>query len=65
MKKYYQAWILRRKGLTLKKIGLEMSISSEWSRTMINFIEFKVSNKNIRKVSNELKKICEKTNFYI
>lgn len=60
LKKYYQAWILKEKGLTLKEIGMEMELSGEWVRTMIGFIKFKIENKNTRRISNELKTLIKK-----
>ncbi|MCM8787530.1 MAG: hypothetical protein NC935_05695 [Candidatus Omnitrophica bacterium] len=40
LKKYYQAWRLRKKGLKLREIGEIMGLSKERVRIMVNYINF-------------------------
>ncbi len=40
LKRYYQAWQLRKKGLKLREIGEIMGLSKERVRFMANYMDF-------------------------
>lgn len=62
LKRYYQAWELRQQGKKLREIAQIMGLKSgEWSRTMIAYINFRISNKFIP-ISKELFKLKQKYN---
>ena len=46
LKRYYQAWKLRKEGKTLKEIGNIMNFSLERARIMVNYINFIMRKKN-------------------
>jgi hypothetical protein len=46
LKRYYQAWLLRKNGKTLKEIGVEMGFSTERARILINYVQFSLRKKN-------------------
>ena len=60
LKRYYQAWELRRKNLTFKQIGKIMGITGSRAAVLSNFVDFKIKYQKQRRISNELKKIIQK-----
>ena len=60
LKRYYQAWELRRKNLTFKEIGKIMGITGSRAAVLSNHIDFKIENQKQWRISNELKKIVGK-----
>lgn len=46
LKRYVQAWKLRKEGMTLNEIGHEMGISAERARILINYTQFALRKKN-------------------
>lgn len=46
LKRYYEAWKLRRDGKTLKEIGAKMDFSPERARILINYVQFSMKKKN-------------------
>lgn len=46
LKRYYQAWKLRKEGKTLKEIGKEMKFTPERARILINYVQFVLRKKN-------------------
>lgn len=45
LKRYYQAWKLRKQGLKLKEIGEIMGLSKERVREMANYLEHRMNKK--------------------
>ena len=60
IKRYYQAWELRRKNLTFKEIGKIMGITGSRAAVLSNFIDFKIENQKQWRISNELKELVKK-----
>jgi len=58
LSRYYQAWELRQKGNTFKKIGKIMKLSISRVSQLIHFIEYKIKYK--KPMSNELKNLIKK-----
>ena len=46
LNRYYQAWKLRKDGITLKEVGAKMGISAERARILINYVQFSLRKKN-------------------
>lgn len=40
LKRYYQAWLLRKEGLKLREIGDKMVVSRERIRAMVKYMDF-------------------------
>lgn len=59
LKRYYQAWKLRKDGKTLKEIGKVMRFSPERARILINYVQFVLRKKN--KDYKELQMIIKKS----
>ena len=60
IKRYYQAWELRRKNLTFKEVGKIMGITGSRAAVLSNFIDFKIENLKQWRISNELKELVKK-----
>lgn len=45
LKRYYQAWKLRKQGLKLKEIGEIMGLSKERVRVMAGYLEYRIKKK--------------------
>ncbi|MFA6017551.1 MAG: hypothetical protein WC744_05710 [Patescibacteria group bacterium] len=60
LKRYYQAWELRRKNLTFKQIGKIMGLTGSRVAVLSNFIDFKIEYQYQRRISNELKELVKK-----
>lgn len=60
LKRYYQAWELRRKNLTFKEIGKIMGITGSRAAVLSNHVDFKIEYKKRWRISNELKEIIKK-----
>jgi len=59
LKRYYQAWELRQQGLIFKDIGKIMGITGSRAAVLSNHIDFKISNQNRWRISNELKELVK------
>ena len=59
IKKYYQAWELRQQNKTFKEIGKIMGITGSRAAVLSNHIDFKISNQNRWRISNELKELVK------
>ena len=60
LKRYYQAWELKQQGKKLKEIAEIMGYKSvEWSRCMINYIDYRIKSK-FPQLPKELKKLIKK-----
>lgn len=46
LKRYYEAWKLRKDGITLREIGSKMNFSAERARILINYVQFSMKKKN-------------------
>ena len=60
IKRYYQAWELRRKNLTFKQIGKIMGVTGSRAAVLSNFIDFKINNQKQWRISDELKELIKK-----
>jgi len=60
LKRYYQAWELRRKNLTFKQIGKIMGVTGSRAAVLSNFIDFKINNQKQWRISDELKELIKK-----
>ena len=60
IKRYYQAWELRRKNLTFKQIGKIMGITGSRAAVLSNHIDFKIKYQKQWRISNELKALIKK-----
>jgi len=56
LKKYFQAWKLRKQGKKLREIGKIMGLSKERVRFMAKYFEFRVNHK-LWKLPKEVKKM--------
>ena len=60
LKRYYQAWELKQQGKKLKEIAKIMGYKSvEWSRCMINHIDYRIKSK-FPQHPKKLKKLIKK-----
>ena len=60
MKRYYQAWELRQRGLTFEEIGKQMNITGSRAAVLSNYITFRIKYQKRRRIGNELKKLVKK-----
>ena len=60
LKRYYQAWELRRKNLTFKQIGKIMGITGSRAAVLSNFVDFKIKYQKRWRISDELKELIKK-----
>ena len=58
LKKYYQAWKLRKEGKKLREIGKIMGLSKERVRFMAKYFDFRLNHKFL-KLPKEIKRLIE------
>jgi lipopolysaccharide biosynthesis protein len=58
LKKYYQAWELRKQGKKLREIAEIMGLSKERVRFMAKYFDFRLNHK-FWKLPKEIKKLAE------
>jgi orotate phosphoribosyltransferase-like protein len=58
LKKYYQAWELRKQGKKLREIADIMDLSKERVRFMAKYFDFRLNHKFL-KLPKEIKKLVE------
>ena len=58
LKKYYQAWELRKQGKKLREIAEIMGLSKERVRFMAKYFDFRLNHKFL-KLPKEIKKLVE------
>jgi DNA-directed RNA polymerase specialized sigma subunit len=61
LKKYYQAWKLRKQGKKLREIAEIMGLSKERVRFMAKYFNFRLNHK-LWKLPKEIKKLLELNN---
>ncbi len=60
LKRYYQAWELHQQNKTFKEIGKVMGITGSRAAVLSNYVDFKIENQKLWRVSNELKELIKK-----
>ena len=64
LKRYYQAWELRKQGKKLREIAKIMGFKSgENARRMIFYIDFRIKNIKNQRISKELNELVTKYNY--